>query len=563
MKAVDLFCGAGGVTSGLYAAGFTLVDGVDLAPQPRWHGAMFHQCEALDWFDRVGRHIDYDLLWASPPCFPAGTPVVTARGIIEIESVREDDLVLTHRGRWRKVTATMQRIAQVWKGASYLQATEDHRFYTRSRVGIRELSPPGWEPFRDIGGQYLAVPSSSELLPESSEGKGTAFWWMVGRWLGDGWLRLVEPKDGRARGDVIICCAKRERDGLLTRLSETGSWRAEEQRTTVRITHHNVEIARWLHTNFRGGAFQKTIPGWALGLPDEERRALLEGYLSADGHKLKRPPNGRRATTVSPCLAISVRLLAASCGFSTSVFATKTKRTTSIEGREVNQHDLWGVQIVGGDGARKYAVADGAHVWQYLRARSAPKPGLYQPVFDLTVDEDHSFVAWGYVVHNCQGYSIMRHAPGAKGAPRLIGQVREAFRATGKPSVIENVEEARSEMINPICLCGSMFNLGAQGCQLRRHRLFECNFPVVQPACRHDSRPVIGIYGGHARKRAASAGGRGTKDVWEGGHKAAASEAMGISWMTMSEISEAIPPAFATYIGLAARQHIMTQRRAA
>jgi len=152
----------------------------------------------------------------------------------------------------------------------------------------------------------------------------------------------------------------------------------------------------------------------------------------------------------------------------------------------------------------------------------------------------------------CQGYTAMRHAPGAKGAPMLIAEIREHLEAADVLWCIENVEAAAWAMRNPIVLCGSMFGLGAQGCQTQRHRLFECNFPVAQPRCRHDSRPVIGVYGGHARRRAASAGGRRTRDTWEGGHKAAASKALGIDWMTLGEMSEAIPPAYAEYIGRAA-----------
>jgi DNA (cytosine-5)-methyltransferase 1 len=60
---------------------------------------------------------------------------------------------------------------------------------------------------------------------------------------------------------------------------------------------------------------------------------------------------------------------------------------------------------------------------------------------------------------------------------------------------------------------------------------------------------VIGIYGGHARRRALSAGGRSTRDVWKGGHKAVASEALGIDWMTLAELSESVPPAYAEFIG--------------
>lgn len=149
----------------------------------------------------------------------------------------------------------------------------------------------------------------------------------------------------------------------------------------------------------------------------------------------------------------------------------------------------------------------------------------------------------------CQGYTAMRHAPGAKGAPLLIDKVRKRLQKTGMPWCIENVEEAAWAMRDPITLCGSMFGLGAHGCQLQRHRLFECSFPIDGPECKHGTKPVIGVYGGHARRRAASAGGRGTKDVWIGGHKAAASEAMGIDWMTLNELSEAIPPHYAEYIG--------------
>jgi DNA (cytosine-5)-methyltransferase 1 len=50
----------------------------------------------------------------------------------------------------------------------------------------------------------------------------------------------------------------------------------------------------------------------------------------------------------------------------------------------------------------------------------------------------------------------------------LIGHVREALEATGKPYVIENVEGARDHMREPVVLCGFMF-----GREMYRRRLFE------------------------------------------------------------------------------------------
>jgi DNA (cytosine-5)-methyltransferase 1 len=118
-------------------------------------------------------------------------------------------------------------------------------------------------------------------------------------------------------------------------------------------------------------------------------------------------------------------------------------------------------------------------------------------------------------------------------------------------------------MIDPFILCGSQFGLGAQGCQLRRHRLIESNVAMAAPACAHNVLPVIGIYGGHARKRSAKHGGRGTQDVWAGGHKAAASEALGIDWMTLAEMSECIPPAYTRWIGERLLAAVFDQRLAA
>jgi DNA (cytosine-5)-methyltransferase 1 len=104
----------------------------------------------------------------------------------------------------------------------------------------------------------------------------------------------------------------------------------------------------------------------------------------------------------------------------------------------------------------------------------------------------------------CQGYTLMRHAPGAKGAPRLIRQTRELLQATGLPWVLENVEAAEDEMLNPVTLCGTMFGLGAQEHDLLRHRLFETSFSVTPLDCKliHQRIPSSNIPANRLSRRA-------------------------------------------------------------
>lgn len=117
--------------------------------------------------------------------------------------------------------------------------------------------------------------------------------------------------------------------------------------------------------------------------------------------------------------------------------------------------------------------------------------------------------------------------------------MRAALRATGRPYVIENVPGAPLE--SPIVLCGSMFGL-----DVRRHRMFETSFPVLAPECRHETQAARFAPATNRTNLRRTVG----VGVWRIPLEVQ-QRAMGIDWMSLEKLSQAIPPAYSEFLARA------------
>jgi len=139
----------------------------------------------------------------------------------------------------------------------------------------------------------------------------------------------------------------------------------------------------------------------------------------------------------------------------------------------------------------------------------------------------------------CQSFTAYRrkgHGVG-DGYPNLIADVRDLLLSTGCPYVIENVPGA--PLNDPVQLCGSSFGL-----DIRRHRLFESNVLIDALPCDHAwQTPRFPPATNRTNLRSTIEVGvwRIPLDVQQ--------QAMGIDWMTLPELSEAIPPAYTEWVG--------------
>lgn len=144
----------------------------------------------------------------------------------------------------------------------------------------------------------------------------------------------------------------------------------------------------------------------------------------------------------------------------------------------------------------------------------------------------------------CQAYSTQT-ADKSKHR-RLIPAVRELLADTGLPYVIENVEGAKREMLSPVRLCGSSFGL-----DVRRHRYFETNWPLMVPPCDHSWQTPrfrsLSITQAREGRLASVVGVHGHLNY--PGEQAIREAAMGIDWMDVRELAQAIPPAYTKFIG--------------
>lgn len=153
----------------------------------------------------------------------------------------------------------------------------------------------------------------------------------------------------------------------------------------------------------------------------------------------------------------------------------------------------------------------------------------------------------------CQAFTQMSARWRGKGTradehPDLLTPTLKLLAEINLPYVVENVPGAQALMPEAITLHGGMFGLG-----VHRPRRFVSNVLLMVPRCAQTKQPV-GVYGkpdGRTVWRYRNNGnmkGKSLIRAWKSLEEG--SEAMGIGWMDVDELREAIPPAYTEFIGL-------------
>lgn len=289
-------------------------------------------------------------------------------------------MVLTHRNRWRRVTATGSKIADTivlrGNGVSSLECTPNHPFYARTRVhresGYGYEYKQEWIPATDmVGRQWLNMNAATEPLPVPALPDGVS--------LTEPFLRLI------------------------------GTWLSLGQSSSLHAFRFDSQsINRWVMKQF--GGKEKHIPSWVYGLSENLRISLLEGYFQRmDSVRYAQPCSGMQ-------LLVGMKILAAGAGYRSSILyeenpsihSTGTYRikfnTSPIDPDDFDDDGYWG----------------------RVNEKTVGRSNVL--VYNLEVEDDHSYVAAGIAVHNCQSFSVAGKREGLAGASGLMYEYIRAVR---------------------------------------------------------------------------------------------------------------------------------------
>jgi len=394
----------------------------------------------------VGNIEPVDIITFGSPCFPADTHILTDKGYKEIQNIKIGDVVLTHKGHWKRVTDVGSKLGKtiILKGNHYgLECTPNHPIYSHSKNKCK------WVKAGDMLGKPWATPHSTDYLPipipisankrykpfpELSE----RFFYFVGRWLGDGWVRDGQRPNrpiGEKFASIMLCDSKDKLQELIDTVSCVSSrYSIEENDTCYKVKCNSRLLCDWLTENFGKYSYGKEIPSWAFSMPANYRTALLKGIFDSDGYK---QDNHYKITTVSKKLALGIRLLGETLGYSSTIFFTKRPSKYLIEGRTVNQRDTYVVEL--SNNKNNQIKDDNLHSWYFVK--SITETNEIKTVYNFTVEDDNSYIADGMVVHNCQDMSVAGKRAGLDGSRSNL--FYEAIRIIKEMRIKTNGEKPR------------------------------------------------------------------------------------------------------------------------
>lgn len=217
-------------------------------------------------------------------CLTPGEKVCTQRGLVNVEDVTLDDRLLNKDGKFVEIK-NLQRYEK--ENEPIFKVKPYGSFRTTTFTGEHPIwvHNKGFIKAKDLKeGDWLEIPN---LYSRNGMGfrddKLLKLYYFYGLWLGDGFCN----KNGNSY-DIYLSIGKDEEDlaqfydSLVLELFDRKCIHVHKDREqTRRFT--NKDLFLKLKSMFGTNAYNKRIPQSIKHLPENHKRAFLQGYLDSDG----------------------------------------------------------------------------------------------------------------------------------------------------------------------------------------------------------------------------------------------------------------------------------------
>lgn len=395
----------------------------------------------------------YDYMLAySFPCVTESTLVLTEKGYIPFRELNVGDKVLTKSNTWQKVAKQFDNgVASVYllnaSGTAGIECTKEHKFYVREmyRKGhkaIRCFKEPVMKHAKDLitSKDYLGIPVIKDETPFYTD--DVNFWYLIGMYLGDGWLHKY-AKDIRFGFN----------DKKIEKFSKLGYPYSlyDNVNGCKHLRINNKEIYAFIEKYIGTGSNDKHIPIEILNLPKKQLQALYDGYLATDGCIIG---NKHQFSSINESMSYSVvSIIHKLYNRPAYIYKIKTAPKKLIQGREVNQRDWYQIRFKLNKSKQDKAFYDNGYIWfpfkslTYLREDS---------VYNMEIENDHSYIINGVVSANCQDLSLaglgkgMSRDSGTRSGmlwevERILKELKDSNSPLPKYLLMENVTQVHGE----------------------------------------------------------------------------------------------------------------------